>query len=48
MFQNFFILDSDFQDMIYKHFDRSERSVNVSVSSQQVSIMRADIVAKSS
>jgi hypothetical protein len=29
-------IDSDFQNMIYKNFDRSERSVNVRVSSQQL------------
>jgi hypothetical protein len=39
-------MDSDFQNMIFKNVDRSERSVNVNVSSQQVNTVRADIVEK--
>jgi len=39
-------MDSDFQNAIYKNVARSERSVNVRVSSQQLSTVRADIVVK--
>ena len=39
-------MDSDFQNVIYKNVARSERSVNVRVSSQQLSTVRADIVVK--
>jgi hypothetical protein len=39
-------IDSDFQNMIYKNVERSERSVKVRVISQQVNTVRADIVAK--